>query len=69
MGLLSTNVAHDSIFYAEGINEEIIEADDDGTQVPEPIAVFFICKHQAFLNNLIFSKSRLNTVNQNFQFM
>ncbi|KAK0160250.1 hypothetical protein PV328_007678 [Microctonus aethiopoides] len=48
MGLLSTNVAHDSIFNAEGINEEIIEADDDGAQVSKPIAVFFDLETSSF---------------------
>ncbi|XP_046614237.1 uncharacterized protein LOC124302290 [Neodiprion virginianus] len=48
MGLLSTNVAHDSILITEGINEEINEADDNGTQVSEPIAVFFDLETSSF---------------------
>ncbi|XP_015512661.2 uncharacterized protein LOC107219088 [Neodiprion lecontei] len=48
MGLLSTNVAHDSILNTEGINEEINEADDNGTQVSEPIAVFFDLETSSF---------------------
>ncbi|XP_046626167.1 uncharacterized protein LOC124307961 [Neodiprion virginianus] len=48
MGLFSTNVAHDSILITEGINEEINEADDNGTQVSEPIAVFFDLETSSF---------------------
>ncbi|XP_046617589.1 uncharacterized protein LOC124303864 [Neodiprion virginianus] len=48
MGLLSTNVAHDSSLNTEGINEEINEADDNGTQVSEPIAVFFDLETSSF---------------------
>ncbi|KAH0549407.1 uncharacterized protein LOC123261680 [Cotesia glomerata] len=47
MGLLSTDVAHDSILNTEGINEDIIEF-DDGTQVSEPIAVFFDLETSSF---------------------
>ncbi|CAD6229766.1 GSCOCG00012132001-RA-CDS [Cotesia congregata] len=68
MGLLSTDVAHHSILNSEGINEEIIESDNE-LKFQNLLQYFLIWKHHASLNNLIFYKSRLNTINLNFQFM
>ncbi|KAF2883108.1 hypothetical protein ILUMI_23063 [Ignelater luminosus] len=47
MGLLSTNVAHDSIFNTDGVNEEIIET-DDGISPSDSLEVFFDLETSSF---------------------